>query len=297
MIMTKRIPPLLLFITAIALTQTQAQEKNPVASKVIEKNITVATTDILSIVGEKTMITVKGWNKNYVGLKITFSAEHTDRGMATKELEYMHYSLSRDKHTVELRNAFILPAKTDGVQSKIRVLMELNVPAALKLSIYNRYGNAELSGLSGKISAVFEFSDLILDNITGEINIRSSYSEVRGERLALLSFVSNDEESKYTLELDRGAYTFNSKHSDHDLTLGGIQALTINAKHTDITIQPKKFGSYNYQLISKEGNIYLPVRFGHLVKKENNQSQLTVNQKPAMPLIDVTTTFNTITIQ
>lgn len=295
--MSKRIPLFLLFMTATAFTLAQGQEKNPIVYKKIEKTISVATTDVFSITGEKTFITVKGWNKNYINLKITFSAEHTDRQIAEKELEYMHYSLSRDKHTVELRSAFILPSKSDAVQSKVRVMMEVNVPTALTLSIYNRYGNAELSGLSGKISAILEFSDLMLNNVSGEINIQSSYSEVRGERLALLSFTSHDEESKYTLELERGSYSFNSRHSDHDLTVTGIKALTINAKHTDITIQPKEFASYNYQLISKEGNIYLPVRSGHLAKKENNQSQFTVSQKPAMPLIDVTTTFNTITIQ
>jgi hypothetical protein len=297
MIMNKCIPVFLLLMTATAFTLAQEKERNPIAYKTIEKTIPVATNDVFNIVGEKTTLTVKAWNKNHISLKITFSAEHTDHEIAKKELEYMHYSLSRDKHTVELRNAFILPPKTDGVQSKVRVIMELNVPAALKLSIYNRYGNAELSGLSGTISAVFEFSDLVLNNVTGEINIRSSYSEVRGEGLALLSFTSDDEESKYTLALDRGSYSFNSRHSDHDLTLGDIQAMTINAKHTDITIQPKEFRSFNYQLISKEGNIYLPIRFGDLVKKEKNQSRLTLSQKPAMPLIDITTTFNTITIQ
>ncbi len=225
------------------------------------------------------------------------SAEHTDREIATKELEYMQYALSRDKHTIELRNGFILPSKTDGVQSKVRVMIEVTVPSALTLSMHNRYGNTELSGLSGKISAILEFNDLMLNNVSGEIKIQSSYSEVRGERLTVSSFISNDEESKYTLEIDRGSYSFNSKHSDHDLTLAGIKSLTIKAKHTDITIQPKDFGSYNYTLVSKDGKIYLPVAFGHLVKKDNNQSQLTLSQKPAMPLIDVSTTFNTITIQ
>jgi hypothetical protein len=64
-----------------------------------------------------------------------------------------------------------------------------------------------------------------------------------------------------------------------------------------VTIQPADHASYNYQLLSKEGRIYVPRQFGTLIKKENGQSKFILTQTSASPLIDIKTTFNTITIQ
>lgn len=287
---------LLLMITGIVTAQTVAQGGN-IVTKNISKVIVLAPGDIFSITGEKADITLKGWDKNYAALKITFSAEHKDRKIAVKEIEYMHYSLSREKNTVELRNAFILPSRADLIQSRVKVVMTLMVPSKNTFSIYNKYGNAELNDLSGNLSVVLEFCDLVLSHISGKINVQSLYSEVRGAALAPSSFISNDEESKYVMTLDKGTYLFNSKHGDLDLTLGGVQSITVNATHTDVNIQPIDHAYHNYQLLSKEGKIYVPKEFASPVKVEDNQSKFVLTRTSSSSLIDIKTTFNTITIQ
>ena len=99
---------LLLMTAGFAMAQSTVHADG-IVTKNISKVISLATADVLSIAGEKADITLTGWDKNYAELKISFSAEHKDRAIATKEIEYMHYSLSREKNTVELRNAFLLP--------------------------------------------------------------------------------------------------------------------------------------------------------------------------------------------
>ena len=282
----------LLLMTAAALAQT-----GNIVTRNISKVITLAPDDVFSISGEKATINVKGWDKNYAELKITFTAEHQDRKVALKEIEFMHYALLRDKKNVELRNAFLLPSDADRIQSRIKVVMDISMPSKNTLSIYNKYGDAEIRDLSGKLSIVLEFCDLILTNVSGQINIKSSYSEVRGDAIASSSFISSDEESKFILALDKGTYLFNSRHGDHDLTLGSIESLKVNATHTDVTIQAANHAAYNYQLVSKEGKIFVPRQFNVPVKKENNQSTFVLKQAPANALIDIKTTFNSITIQ
>jgi len=287
---------LLLMMTSVVAAQTKVQADN-IVTKNFSKVIALAPGDIFSITGEKADITLKGWDKNYAELKITFSAEHKDRTIAVKEVEYMHYSLSREKNTVELRNAFILPSRADLIQSRVKVVMTLMVPSKNTFSIYNKYGNAELNDLSGNLSVALEFCDLVLNHISGKINIQSLYSEVRGAALAPSSFISNDEESKYVMALDNGTYVFNSKHGDLDLTLGGVQSITVNATHTDVTIQPIDHAYHNYQLLSKEGKIYVPKEFANPVKVEDKQSRFVLTRTSSNSLIDIKTTFNTITIQ
>jgi hypothetical protein len=288
---------ILLSLLLLTIPGTSLAQKDVSVTKNFSKTVLLNPGDIFSVVAEKTHVNVTGWDKNYVALRIKFSAEHADITIATKEVEYMHYSVSRDKNTVELRNAFILPSSIDRMQSRITILMELMVPSSNTLFVYNKYGDTGISGMSGKTSVTLEFCDLILTDVSGEIKIRSSYSEVRGDGLAFSSFISNDEESKYILTLDQGSYVFNSKHGDLDLTLASVQSVTIDATHTDVTIQPADHASYNYQLVSKEGKIYVPRGFGNVVKKEKNQSKVVLTPKPANPLIDIKTTFNTITIQ
>jgi hypothetical protein len=275
----------------------QTPSPNPVVDKNINKTVLLKPGDILDITGEKASLIIKGWEKDYAEIQITFSAEHSNIGVATREVEYMHYSLSRDKNTVELRNAFLLPSHLDRIESKVRVAMTLQVPHALALKVYNKYGDVELSDVSGTISMTIDFSDLMLNNVSGKLNIRSSYCEVRGQGLSLSTFTSIDQESKYRLSLNQGVYKFTSKFGDIDLTLGTIQSLLVDAVHTDVTLQPKDPSSFNYQLTNKDGKIYLPRQFGDIIKKENNQSRVLLTQKSGSPLLDIKTSFNTITIQ
>jgi hypothetical protein len=288
---------ILISLLLLAIPDTIVAQRDVNVNKNISKTVLLNPGDIFSVVAEKAHVNVTGWDKNYVALRIKFSAEHADIAIATREVEYMHYSVSRDKNTVALRNAFILPSSIDHMQSRITILMEVMVPASNTLSIYNKYGDTEIRDMSGKTSLTLEFSDLVLSNVSGEIKIRSSYSEVRGDGLSFSTFISNDEESKFILTLDSGSYVFNSKHGDLDLTLASVQSVTIDATHTDVTVQPADHASYNYQLVSKEGKIYMPRGFGNVVKKENNQSKVILTPKATNPLINIKTTFNTITIQ
>lgn len=269
----------------------------PVVSKHYTKTVSFAPEDVLTISGEKASIVIRGWDRSHAEIRITFSAEHTDKTLAAKEVEYMHYSLSRDRKNVELRNAFLLPPRTDRIESRVRVQMELMLPRSMTITLYNKYGDVEITDLSGTLSVTLDFSDLFLNNVSGKLNIQSAYSEVRGRGLSLSTFSSIDEESKYHLSLDNGSYSFKSKYSDINLTVGSIRSLMIDASHTDVTLRPHGPASFNYELISREGKIFMPQQFGNIVKEANDQMTVSLTEKPTQPLLHVKTTFNTITIQ
>jgi hypothetical protein len=281
------------FIVCCGYAQTEPQR----VTRSTSNKIPVKEGDIFSITGEKATIILSTWSKHYVQMKIVSSATHPDKRIALKEIEYMHYALAREGNIVELRNAFILPPKTDRLESKVEVLIEVTVPVNTELKVRNKYGDTEISGTAGKVSIDLEFSDLSLKNIMGTVDIRSAYSEVRSENLMANSFSSHDEETKYILQIGKGSYMFNSRHSVLDLSPVDIQRLTVNASHTDVTIRPKEFRTYNYDLVSKDGKIFLPPQFDSSLKKENRQSTLALKYNDANQLITVKTTFNNITIQ
>lgn len=273
------------------------QQKSEAVSKVVSKDLKVHSADALYVIGEKANIHVTGWKNSYISLKITFSATHTDNKIALRELDFMKYSVSRENNVIELRNAFILPSSQDQIQSKLEVTMDLMVPSNNGLSLTNKYGNIEISKMTGKVIAKLEFSDMTLNSINGEIILNAAYSEIRGYDIAVNSLTCDAEKSQVSLDLSNGIYKFNSRHSDLDLTLKDIRSLTVSASRTNITVRPLQFESYDFKLLNKEGKIYAPIRYSNQIKSEGKQNSLLKTSVPAKPLIQITTNFNTITIK
>jgi hypothetical protein len=274
-----------------------AAQQSETVTKTVTKQLPLSAEDVLNVVGEKATIHINGWDKDYVLLKITFYATHASKKIATQELAFMHYAITREKSSIEVRNAFILPPATDYIQSKLDVIIELSVPAAAWLSVSNKYGNTDLRELSGKITINLEFSDLDLSSISGTLSMKCAYSEIHGQDISVSSLKCEDEKSQIFMGISTGASVFNSKHSDLDLTLKTIRSLKIESSRTNITISPEHFDLYNYALVNKEGRIYLPAPYAQQVKKEGKQNSLSLITNPPKPLIQITTTYNTITLK
>jgi hypothetical protein len=274
-----------------------AAQQSETVTKTVTRQLPLSPEDVLNVVGEKATIHIKGWDKDYAALKITFHATHGSKKMAAQELEFMHYAITREKNNIEIRNAFILPSATDYIRSKLEVVIELSVPAAGRLSVSNKYGNADLRELSGKINIILEFSDLDLNNISGTLAMKCAYSEVHGQNISVSSLTCEDEKSQIFMDASTGSLLFNSKHSDLDLTLKTIRSLKIESSRTNITINPENFALYNYRLENKEGKIYLPAPYAQQVKKEAKQTSFSLITNPPKPLIQITTTYNTITLK
>jgi hypothetical protein len=274
-----------------------AQQKTTTINKVINKELILLPDDELNVIGEKATIHISGWQKNFAQIKITFSSTHVDKEIATQELEFMQYAITREKHNVEVRNAFILPASTDYIRGKLEVSIEVMMPAANSLSLTNRYGNTSVSQLSGKVNTNVEFSDMDIRAVNGVVTLQSSYSEVHGYDMAVSSLHSQDEQSQISMDLKSGAYIFNSKHSDLDLTINNIQSLKVESSRTKVTIHLSRLESYNYRLTSKDGKISLPEPYAKGIRKQGKADSFTTTINPALPTVHVTTTFNRINIQ
>jgi hypothetical protein len=272
-------------------------QQSEIVTKTVTRQLPLSTKDVLNVVGEKATIRIKGWDKDYSVLKITFHATHGSKKIAAQELEFMHYAITREKNNIEIRNAFILPPATDYIQSKLEVVIELSVPATGRLSVSNKYGNTDLSEVSGNININLEFSDLDLSNISGTLAMKCAYSEVHGQGILVSSLKCEDEKSQIFMNVSGGTLLFNSKHSDLDLTLKTIQSLKIESSRTNITLSPEHFDLYNYMLVNKEGKIYLPASYTQQVKREGKQTSFSLITNPPKPLIQITTTYNTITLK
>jgi hypothetical protein len=278
-------------------TMAKAQSDNQTVTKSFTQNINCTAATLFSITAEKANLTVTGWANNYIQARISFFASHPDRKIALQELDYMQYAISKEKDLVELINIFKLPATVEHIKSKLEVKMELMVPAKNKLQVTNKYGEVNISRLSGNIEVNIAFGNLYFTDITGNIVMNANYSDVRGAQLNTPSLTCTDERSKIALDLESGSYSFQSKHSDIDLGIKKINALNIKASRTDITIRPQHIDDCRYKITSTDGQLYLPSKYtGHLIKK-GNQTSFTTTGANTMPLLAVSANFNSVTIK
>jgi hypothetical protein len=275
----------------------KAQESNQTVTKSSTQNITCTAGTLFSISAEKATLTITGWANNYIQARISFFASHPDKKIALQELDYMQYAISKEKDLVELINIFKLPATVEHIKSKLEVRMELMIPSKNKLHVTNKYGEVNISRLSGNIQVNIAFGNLYFTDITGNIVMNANYSDVRGTQLNTPSLNCTDERSKIALDLESGSYSFQSKHSDIDLGIKKINALNIKASRTDITIRPQYIDDCRYKITSTDGILYLPSKYTNRLIKKGNQTSFTTTGANTMPLLAVSANFNSVTIK
>ncbi|MBD0258321.1 MAG: DUF4097 family beta strand repeat protein [Cytophagales bacterium] len=276
----------------------QEMQTNHVVEKVVTRDIPFSRNETLKIVGEKATVRVTGWNKDFVRVKLVFSAKSPDKPLAERELKYMKYALSREGHTLEIRNTFIVPPEITATQSRLGVAYEVAVPRDSKVQVIDQYGNVELASLAGELDVAVGFGDIHLQNVAGRINVESSYGEVRGDGIGGTFSCQSDKSDVY---LDRitARCTLNSTYGNIHLTLREKpQGLAVKASRTAVVVSTADFGAYRYGLRTSHASIYVPDPYKKYVKQPGDSGSSTLNfaGTPDNPLISIITTFSPITI-
>ena len=275
----------------------QAQPVWKSVTKDFTENITCSPTTVFSVNAEKADVEVKGWDKNYIQARIYFSASHPNRNISGREIDYMRYALTKEKGLIELRNAFILPADIDHIQSNLTVKMEIMVPSNNKVQVSNKYGFTTIGQLSGTVDADISFGNLNLIDVRGNIVISSSYSNILGYGVNAVSLRCTDEKSKIQMVLNGGNYTFTSKYGELNLVIQQIHALNIESIRTDITVSPSDMDACRYKIVSREGALYLPEKFSTRLIKKGKQTSFTTTGASSLPLLAITASYNSVTIK
>lgn len=284
----------LLSISFLAFPQ-QLQSVN----KQVTKNIPLAVKELFRIAGEKADISVTGWEKDFVQVRLTMTAENASKTIAEKELNYIQYAIARgDDGTVTLQNAFMLPYDVDQINSRLTVSMEIMFPEKQKLFIENKYGSVNLSNLSGSIQTSVRFNNVSLERLSGQLHISAAYSEIRGEALRVNDFVCDAEKTTVELVLTTGRYVLKGNLCDMDLTVHEIGSLNIEVLRTPITLRPANSELFSYDLRARSGTIHAPAPYKASILTEGKQASLRYTPaSSSQNVIRATTTYNSITIK
>src|SRR4051812_46848850 len=102
------IPKIIFGLLIISLPEiSMGQNSIQVVTKTIEKSLPYVKGNTLSIKGEKATIEIKGWNENYIKVKLKLISKHPDRNIAQSELKYLKYSITQENNISKISNYFL----------------------------------------------------------------------------------------------------------------------------------------------------------------------------------------------
>lgn len=245
----------LLWLPLLLRAQTPVQ----VVTKVVEKDWPYTAGQAIRINAQKADVTVHGWNRPTVSVRLRLIAKHPDKAVAEREVAYHQYSLQPNGNALTLSNRFVMPPGSGKAQSQLKAVYEVNVPEKALLTIDNSFGDVDMRGLSGEVTLTFEFGKLTLDDMAGKLTITSSYGDIEGRSIdAALTLKA--EKADVVLRGLGGTCRLTSHYGK--LTLQPdpqtLKVLSVEAARAEITIQTRSIADFRYDVITTYADIRVP---------------------------------------
>ncbi|MDQ3102202.1 MAG: DUF4097 domain-containing protein [Bacteroidota bacterium] len=276
----------------------QAQNKIQVVTKIIERTLEVNKGDVLRISAEKATISVKRWEGDHISLKLQLIAKHPDRSVAERELDHLRYVVEKNGYIHDLGNYFSITKSTDPIRANLKAVYELQIPSDLHLTINAKYADVSLVNTTGRSIVDLEFGRLTLQGVSGEMDVRTLYSDVIGNTLDLALDVKADNTD---IQLTRalGSYRIGSSYGHiHIDAAGQLKKVNITAVRTDVTIVARDFWEHDYDINTTYSEIVLPHEWSQQIRTgaagRVSFEHLTDKRKP---IIRVSTSNSPVTIR
>lgn len=254
------VPTLWLTLCALCLPLALcAQTPVQVVTKVVEQTLPYVDGQRIRVVAQKADVTLKGWNRPTVSVRLRLVAKHPDRAVAEREVAYHQYTLQPNGSGIELSNRFVIPQRAGKLQSQLKAIYEISVPAKALIQLTNSFGDVRLSDLSGEVNLKFEFGKLSLDDVGGKLTITSDYGDIDGHNIdAVLAL--NAQKADVTLRDLGGSSRITSRYGKlsvwpNSLTL---DALRIEAARTEVMFVPQRVADFRYDVITTFADIRVP---------------------------------------
>jgi hypothetical protein len=274
-----------------------SQTKIQVVTKTIEKDIPFAAGDILRIAGEKSNVDVKGWSGNYIKIRMQLISKHPDRSIAERELNYLKYTIGKDKNTISLNNYFLSNSVyEDEVKSNLKCQYEVWTPVNCLVVVSNKYGDVKVSGINSLVEVSAELGNISLSAIKGEMKIKVSYGDIKGDNLEG-NFFCKAQKSDMIFSNVGGAYKIESAYGKITISpTSNFKGLDINSSKTEVVFNSRDY-PYNYKLSTTFSDIQLPEEYKkNLSKSMAGKSSFDLQAATESPLVKISTSYSPITL-
>lgn len=275
-----------------------AQSPVQVVTKVVEKELPYADGQRIRVIAQKADVTLKGWSRPTVSVRLRLVAKHPDRAVAEREVAYHQYTLQPNGSDIELSNRFVIPQRAGKLQSQLKAIYEVSVPAKALIQLANSFGDVRLNNLSGDVTVKFEFGKLSLDDVTGKLTVTSEYGDIDGRGIDA-TFVCKAEKADISLRDLGGSNHITSRYGKlsiwpNSLTL---ESLRVDAARTEVTFAPQRVTDFRYDVITTFADIRVPESVAGTLGIHGSRQTFTYKPPGKRVEIVIQNTYSPVTIQ
>lgn len=289
--------PLWFSLCALCL-DASAQTPVQVVTKVVEKELPYADGQRIRVTAQKADVVLKGWNRPTVSVRLRLVAKHPDRAVAEREVTYHQYTLQPNGNDIELSNRFVIPQRAGKLQSQLKAIYEISVPARASVQLTNSFGDVRLSNLSGDVAIKFEFGKLSLDDIGGKLTITSAYGDIDGRGVDAL-LICKAEKADISLRELGGSSQITSRYGKLTIvpSASTLSGLRIEAARTEILFAPQRIADFRYDVLTTFADIRVPAPYTDQLGRYGGKQTFTLQPPGKKPEIVIQNTYSPVIIQ
>ena len=244
-----------LLLTALIALTFSALAKGPRQefSKNMTREFTTNANGMTALYNKYGAVNVKTWANNSVKIDITIRVNASSQSAADKMFDRIQVNFANATGYVKAET--MIQSKSgwwveDNVCQDFKINYDVWLPTGNQLDLKNKYGNAYVAAITGKLTAEIKYGDLRTEALTGDVDlnlgygkaylagVNNLYGQVSYGEVNLTSSKGDVQmDTKYSeLHFDKSnAVRLTSKYDD--LTVGDIQDLRVQTKYSDVTAQ------------------------------------------------------------
>ena len=270
-----------------------------VVTKRIDKTFSYRDGYSLNIEGERAEVRVETWSKPEIKVQIVFTAKHSKKEQAEKDLEKMRYITNKEKNKIYLRNYLEVPEGSPEPQSQLIANYVIMMPEECPIYIKNNYGLIDAKDLMSSLKLNTRFSRIGLENIIGDIDINTSFGDLFADNLdGNIKIVSR--RSDMTLKHMRGRYDINAQYGILNFfATDQLRDFNLKADKSNVFIHTLQPGAFSYNLSVQNGRVDYPneLKFKLLDMKDTGIKKITFKpNKEYYPNVTISITFGDLFI-
>lgn len=270
-----------------------------VVTKRIDKTFSYRDGYSLNIEGERAEVRVETWSKPEIKVQIVFTAKHSKKEQAEKDLEKMRYITNKEKNKIYLRNYLEVPEGSPEPQSQLVANYVIMMPEECPIYIKNNYGLIDAKDLMSSLKLNTRFSRIGLENIIGDIDINTSFGDLFADNLdGNIKVVSR--RSDITLKHMRGRYDINAQYGILNFfATEQLRDFNLKADKSNVFIHTLQPGAFSYNLSVQNGRVDYPneLKFKLLDMKDTGIKKITFKpNKEYYPNVTISITFGDLFI-
>ena len=242
------------------------------------------------------IVFVKSTGKS-IEIRCTYSAKHTDKSIAAKELERHNILVRENFNDIYISNYFTISSDENEPKAKLKIKFEISIPDEVSLEIHNNFGSFIASNVSLKGIVYQDFGKIELNNLSGDLKIISNLTNIFSDNYSGKLEIRN-KSGDVTIKNEKGnnALLF-IENTNAKINLQNIStSVSVKIHISNCTINIDKNDLENHAVNIESINQPIIVDSKYKTELKGNKYNLLINAEKPLPSFLIQSTLSTIKI-